>query len=290
MRAAYQEAVSCVEQSLDALRRLPATRETAATAIDLRLDLRTALTPLGRYQAILELLREAEALASELPDDRRLGHVIADMSARVRHVAAHAGALEAARRPSAIGATLRDHDLQFEASYRLAQAHFAVGDVVSSVDLLRQAVKILGEAPSSSLPRYLAAWPRAWLAIGLARLGEFAEAITHGEAAVRIAESTGHLHSLIEARSALGRVHLDRGDHQRAIALFELGLGPSLAWNIWDSSVFSGLGHAYALVGKVAEGLPLLQEAVKRGHSIDVPRIGPPTRFSPLGAGAPLLV
>jgi class 3 adenylate cyclase/tetratricopeptide (TPR) repeat protein len=285
MRSAYQEAVSCFEQSLDALRRLPATRETAATAIDLRLDLRTALTPLGRYQEILELLREAETLASELHDDRRRGQVIADMSARLRNIGDHAGALEAGRRASAIGATLRDHDLQFEASYRLAQAHFAVGDVVSSVDLLRQAVKILGEAPSSSLPRYLAAWPRAWLAIGLARLGEFAEAITHGEAAVRIAESTGHLHSLIEARSALGRVHLDRGDHQRAIALFELGLGPSLAWNIWDSSVFSFLGYAYALVGKVAEGLPLLQEAVKRGHSIDVLGIGHAMRLSRLAEG-----
>src|SRR5262249_58947357 len=76
-RSAYPEAVSCFEQSLDALRRLPATRETAATAIDLRLDLRTALTPLGRYQKILELLREAEALAAELHDDRRMGQVVA---------------------------------------------------------------------------------------------------------------------------------------------------------------------------------------------------------------------
>jgi class 3 adenylate cyclase/tetratricopeptide (TPR) repeat protein len=285
MRSAYPEAVSCFEQSLDALRRLPATRETAATAIDLRLDLRTALTPLGRYQQILELLREAEALAAELHDDRRLGQVVADMSARLRNIGDHAGALEAGRRASAIGATLGDRDLQFEASYRLAQAHFAVGDVVSSVDLLRQAVKILGEEPSSSLPRYLAAWPRAWLAIGLARLGQFAEAITHGEAAVRIAESAAHPHSLIEAQSALGRVHLDRGDHQRAIALFELGLGPSFAWNIWDSSVFSGLGYAYALAGKVAEGLPLLQEAVKRGQSIDAMGIGHAMRLSRLAEG-----
>jgi tetratricopeptide (TPR) repeat protein len=285
MRSAYSEAVSCFEQSLDALRCLPVTRETAAMAIDLRLDLRTALTPLGRYQKILELLREAEALASELHDDRRLGQVVADMSARLRNIGDHAGALEAGRRACAIGAALGDRDLQFEASYRLAQAHFAVGDVMSSVNLLHQAVKILGDAPSSSLPRYLAAWPRAWLAIGLARLGRFAEAIALGEAAVRIAESTAHPHSLIEAQSALARVHLDRGDHQHAIALFEQGLGPSLARNIWDSSVFSSLGYAYVLTGKGAEGLPLLQEAVKRGQSIDALGISHAMRLSRLAEG-----
>jgi len=287
-RSAYGEAVSCFEQALDALRRLPATPETTATAIDLRLELRTALTPLGQYRKVIDLLREAEALACELQDDRRLGRVVADMSARLRNTGDHAGALEAGRRARAIGATLGDLDLQFEATYRLAQAQFAVGDVSSSVELLRQAIDLLGEQsrlPDSTLPRYLAAWPRAWLAIGLARLGHFADAIANGEAAVRIAESTEHPHSLIEAQAALGRVHLDRGDLARAIALFERGLGPSLAWNIWDSSVFSGLGYAYVLAGKVAEGMPLLQEAVARGQSIDALGLGHALRLSRLGEG-----
>jgi len=98
-------------------------------------------------------------------------------------------------------------------------------------------VDILGEVAmwrDSRLPRYLASWPRAWLAIGLARLGHFADAISNGEAAIRIAESADHPRSVIEAQAALGGVHLDRGDLERAIALFELGLGPSLAWSTLD--------------------------------------------------------
>jgi predicted ATPase len=42
-RSAYREAVSCFEQALEALGHLPRSRDTRALAIDLRLDLRTAL-------------------------------------------------------------------------------------------------------------------------------------------------------------------------------------------------------------------------------------------------------
>jgi tetratricopeptide (TPR) repeat protein len=140
-------------------------------------------------------------------------------------------------------------------------------------------------APGSRLPVYLAAWPRAWLALGLASLGLFAEAIERGEDAIGIAESAEHLHSLIEARAALARLHLARGDLDRAIALFERGLGPSRAWNIWDSTVISGLGYAYALAGRAADGVPLLEEAIERGQSIDAMGIGRAARLGRLGEG-----
>ena len=287
-RSAYREAVSYFEQALQALAHLPRSDDMTARAIDLRLDLRTALTPLGHYREILRLLGEAEDLARELDDDRRLGHVIADTSARLRNVGDHAGALAAGRRACAIAAQLRDSDLQFEANYRLAQAHFAVGDFVHAAELLRHAMSALGGGPrpaDSRVPRYLAAWPRAWLALSLANLGQFADAMAFGEEAVRIADAAEHPHSVIEARAALGRVHLDRGEIDRAIALFETGLAPSRAWNIWDSSVFSSLGYAYALAGRVDDGLPLLQEAVERGQSIDALGIGQAMRLGRLGQG-----
>jgi class 3 adenylate cyclase/tetratricopeptide (TPR) repeat protein len=287
-RSAHREAARCFEQALEALARLPTTSETTAAAIDLRLDLRTALTPLGEYGKVIDLLREAEALASELHDDRRLGHVIADLSARLRNTGDHAGALETGRRARAIADTLGDRDLHFEATYRLAQAHFAVGDIASSVALLRQAVEALGEGSmpaDSRLPGYVAAWPRAWLAIGLAMLGRFTDAIRYGEAAIQIAELADHPHSRIEAQAALGRVYLERGDLERAMGLFELGLGPSVAWNIWDSGIFSGLGYAYALAGKVGEGLPLLEESVERGQSIDAMAVGHAVRSTRLAEG-----
>jgi class 3 adenylate cyclase/tetratricopeptide (TPR) repeat protein len=287
-RSAYREAVTCFEQALGALARLPESRDTMATAIDLRLDLRTALTPLGQYRRILDLLGEAEAIAGELQDDARLGHVVADMSARLRNTGNHAGALAAGERACTIAARLHDRDLHVLAPYRLAQAHFAVGDFTRSVERLQETLAALGDGPAppdSRLPAYLAAWPRAWLALGLSSLGSFGEAIQHGETAIRVAEAADHPHSVIEAQVALARVHLGRGDLERAIALFERGLAPSRAWNIWDSAVFSGLGYAYALAGRVADGVPLLEEAVERGQSIDAMGIAHATRLSRLGEG-----
>ncbi len=287
-RSAHREAVTCFQQALGAIAHLPRNRDTMATAIDLRLDLRSALTPLGEYRRILDLLGEAEAIAGDIQDEARLGHVVADVSARLRNTGDHAGALDAGQRARAIATRLQDRDLEVLATYRLAQAHFAVGEFARSGDLLRETLAALGEGltpPESRLPAYLSAWPRAWLALGLSSLGLFAEAMQRGEDAIRVAEAADHPHSVIEAQAALARVHLARGDLDRAITLFERGLAPSRAWNIWDSTVFSGLGYAYVLAGRVADGVPLLEEAVERGQSIDAMGIGRAARLSRLGEG-----
>ena len=54
---------------------LPERRDTLEQAIDLRFDLRNALTPLGEHERILDSLRDAEALAEALGDQQRLGWV-----------------------------------------------------------------------------------------------------------------------------------------------------------------------------------------------------------------------
>ena len=74
-RGAYQEAVAFYEQALQVLGQLPTTPETQARAIDLRLDLRTSLLPLGAFRRILDYLCEAETLAEALDDRYRLGQV-----------------------------------------------------------------------------------------------------------------------------------------------------------------------------------------------------------------------
>ena len=58
-------------------RRLPESRSTLEQAFDIRLELRPVLTQLGEVRQTLERLREAEALAERLNDDRRRGRVAA---------------------------------------------------------------------------------------------------------------------------------------------------------------------------------------------------------------------
>src|SRR5262245_5800532 len=78
--SAYREAVTCFEQALEALARLPESRATHEQSIDLRFELRTALTPLGERARIFEHLSRAEAVARVLDDARRRGRVAADLT------------------------------------------------------------------------------------------------------------------------------------------------------------------------------------------------------------------
>jgi predicted ATPase len=72
-RSAYREAVAYFEQALDALEQFPERRDTLVQAIDLRLELRSSLQPLGEQARILNHLLAAEVLAERLDDPQRLG-------------------------------------------------------------------------------------------------------------------------------------------------------------------------------------------------------------------------
>ena len=53
-RSAYQEAATCFEQALDALSHVPENRQTLELGIDIRLDLRNSLHPLGEHQRLFD--------------------------------------------------------------------------------------------------------------------------------------------------------------------------------------------------------------------------------------------
>ena len=73
--SANREAVAYMEQALVALQHLPESHDTLEQAIDLRID-RQSLYPLGEFGRVLDYLREAEALATALGDQQRLGWVL----------------------------------------------------------------------------------------------------------------------------------------------------------------------------------------------------------------------
>ena len=73
-----------------------------------------------------------------------------------------------------------------------------------------------------------------------------------------------HPYSLAHALLGLGRVHGARGDFDQGIRLTERAFALSREWNLGQLSPMVGdvLGHFYALSGRVAEGLVLLEEAL----------------------------
>ena len=284
-RSAYREAAICFEEALRASVHLPESREAKVQAIDVRLDARAALAPLGQYSQILDRMREAEVLARDIGDRRRLGLVLADTGARLRNIGEHAGALATTRQALDIATELGDVGLQIEAKYRLAQAHFAVGDLAQAASLFMETVQALAgdtASPRAALPRYFRAWPHAWLALVFSLLGRFGEAMEHAEEAIRIAEMAGHPHTIVEAHGALGAVSLERGDWETAREVFGRGMSLLQARGVGDANIFSGLGYAYARLGRLAEAIPLLEDSLKGEAPVSAMGLGVAVRVSRL--------
>jgi class 3 adenylate cyclase/tetratricopeptide (TPR) repeat protein len=270
-RSANREAAAYLEQALTALTHLPETRETREQAIDVRFALRDAFVPLAEFGRIEAHLREAEALATALDDQRRLGWVSAYISA-IHGVAT--GNLTDMRtslqRLEAISETLDDKSLQFAAHYYRFYLDYLSGDYRGTEDTCRRVMQFLqGDEIRDrfGLVQFPAVMSRAFLARTLAERGVFEEAEAHGHDAIRIGEALNHPFSLTEACVGLAYVHTIRGDRNAAIRPAERAVALCRDWTLTTlaPNAMVSLAHVYVGLGRVEEGLPWLQQALA-GH------------------------
>ena len=284
-RSAYRAAAGWLEEALRALERLPESPDVLAQAIDARLDLRIALIPLGRYHDALDLMREAEGLATRLGDRARLGWVLADLCARLRNVLGeHRQAIEVGRRALAIATERGDRALDLEAQYRTGQAYFAIGDYRQAIDLLSRSTKSAGERRGEGIPFPLfASWSHAWLAMALSNLGRFVDAMSHATEALRIAEGADHPFTVIEALTALGSVYLAQGDLARAIGALERAHALVREWKLQPWAALSRLGYAYALSDRLPEARRLLEEVARSATTMSSMGVGRAIQLAWLG-------
>ena len=283
VRASYGAADGLLREALRALERLPETPDTLAQAIDVRLELRGALIPLGRYHEVLDVMRQAEGLATRLGDRARLGRVLADICARLRNVAGeHRRAIEVGQRALAIAAELGDRDLELEAQYRTGQAYFAIGDYRQALDFLSRSAEGAGEGrrhPSA----LFASWTHTWLALTLSSLGRFVDARAHAQEALRIAEGADHPFTLAEALTGVGSVFLDQGDLDRAIEALERARSVIRAWHLRPWAVFARLGYACTLSGQLVEARALFDELVPYATTMSSMGVGQAMQLAWLG-------
>jgi tetratricopeptide (TPR) repeat protein len=244
-----------------ALQHLSESRARHEQALDLRFDLRMACMPLGAFQRALDILREAETLASTLDDQRRLGWVAGYLTNLFWEMGDQEQALASGQRALEIAAQLDDDALQGMAQRYLSRAYHAMGDYRRALDGLRQ---------SASSEHSL-----IFIVLSLAELGEFAEAVVCGEEGVRIAETGGRAWggrawNLGAMCAAVGRLYLHCGDLPEAIPLLERSL--ELCRDAYIPLMFpfatAPLGAAYALTGRVAEARSLLEQAMEQAAAM----------------------
>jgi class 3 adenylate cyclase/tetratricopeptide (TPR) repeat protein len=272
-RSANKEAVAYLEQALGALQHLPASHETREQAVDLRLDLRNALVPLGEVGRIFDVLREAEPLAEALEDGRRLGRVSTLMANGFLMVGDYDRAVAPSQRARALAADLGDFDLQVMAEFYLGQLYYARGDYRRALDCFGWLVTALeGDLIRErfGMPALPSVLCRSYLVRCLAEQGAFAEGSTRGEESVKIAQAIEHPYTLSYAYLGIGALYLRQGALPKAIAVLERALGLCQGADIPLGSIESAstLGYAYALSGRLIEALPLLEQAAEQAVSM----------------------
>jgi class 3 adenylate cyclase/tetratricopeptide (TPR) repeat protein len=277
-RSAYREAVVCFEQALAALEHLPDSRAATEQAIDLRLGLRAALNALGEAPGrMLDHLRHAETLAQTLGDQRRLGRVYADMVTHFWRAGDVERALVSGQRALALAATLGHVGLQARAHLSLGQVYYDMGDYLRAVESLEWNVAtlqgdLLDERFGTNGSIAVSSW--AYLSYCHAERGAFTEGRAMAENGLRIAETVNHPFSRIVACCGVSVLYLRQGDVQRAIPVLERTRGLCQDWHIpfFFPLVAAALGVAYAMDGRVAAGLTLVEQGVEqevaRGRSV----------------------
>ncbi len=267
-RSANREAAAYFEQALAHLGRIPETSETLAQAVDIRLELRNALVPLGESAQILTCLQEAETLAKRLEDARRLGWISVYMS-RQLWISGHSEASRPyAKTAYDIADACSDQSLKVRSSLYLGFSYHTLGDYERAAACYREIAQTLsGDLGRKRLgPTTLpVASALAFLARCLADQGEFDEGIAQGQEALRISEGAEHMYNLLLALWSLGYLYSIRGDFRSAVVPLERGLDLSREWSVTEfSSLYIpwSLGYAYVLSGRIEERLRLLEKGV----------------------------
>jgi class 3 adenylate cyclase/tetratricopeptide (TPR) repeat protein len=264
-RSALPDARGWFEQALGVLEAMPESQATLEQAYDIRLELRPALTPLGEVRRMLERLREAEALAERLTDDRRRGRVFAFMTNTFALLGELDETLVTGTHAMEIAGRLGDLSLRILTTDFLEYAHYLRGEYERVVELATDNLAALPadwvyEDPGSAVPPSV--WSRSWLVMSLAQLGSFAEAAEYAAAAIRLAERTQHAYPIGWAHIAAGILTLLKGQWVEARSPIEHGIAVLRTGNVGLTLPTAVASSAWALaqLGAASEALTRLRE------------------------------
>jgi class 3 adenylate cyclase/tetratricopeptide (TPR) repeat protein len=276
-RSALPDARARFEQALDILQSLPESSLSLEQAFEIRMELRPVLTLLGEARQALERLREAEALAERLNDNRRRGRVCAFISFGQIQL----GELDEARvtgtRALEIARQLGDLELQILTATTLEELHLRRGEYERVVELAKDNIAALPAewiyekfgrpAPASVFDRHFLVW-------GLIELGRFAEAAEYAADAIRLAEPTHHALSVGLAYRVASMRHLYQGNWPKARSINEhliavartgnliLTLPQAVSASAW---ILAQSGDVDEAVNRLREGEQLVEHQVERG-------------------------
>jgi predicted ATPase len=290
-RSANQEAVVCFQQALTAIGHLPETPPVLQEAIDIRLEMRSALFLLGNLDAVARCLHEAAALAERLQDAVRLGRAFAYLCHYYNAIARSADARHFGRQARQLAVESDDLGLLVATNLYFGLACDTYGDYRQAAQLYHELAEALqGERTRQRFGQvgFPAVLARAFLAMTLAELGDFDEGVPVGEEAIRLAEAVDHPYSLGMACWDLAYLHGLRGEFRAALELLARAaatqdpdraasgrrsadlaeLARNRNFRLSAPRTLWLLGHFESQSGQPAEGVALLEEAVQAFEAV----------------------
>jgi tetratricopeptide (TPR) repeat protein len=215
---------------------------------------------------MVEHLREAEAIAIRLQDDRRRGQVCAFMTTAYSSVDELDEALATGSRALEIADRLSDLRLRLLSTSYLEQVGCYRGDYEHVVAL---ATNNLAALPAEWVNEHfgmavpVSIFDRAWLIMSLAELGRFTEAAKYEAEVIQIADSTEYAFSIGWAHFAASMPHLLKGDWAKARTLAEHWIVTLRTGNVAIHLPWAVAASAWALaqMGEVDQALERVNEA-----------------------------
>ena len=276
-RSALSDAKACFEQALDILKTLPETRLNLEHGFEIRLELRPVLRQLGEGRQMLEHLREAEAIAVRLEDDRRRGQVCATMTTAYASVDELDEAFATGSRALEIAKKLNDPKIRLVANSYLAQVSCYRAEYERVIELTTSNLAALpaewtNEHFGMAVP--VSMFDRAWLIMSLAELGRFDEAAKYEAEAIKIADMTEHAYTIGWAHFAASVPHLLKGNWAKARELVEHwivtvragNVALHLPWAVAASALaLAQMGDADQAIERVQEAEELLERQAAHG-------------------------
>jgi DNA-binding SARP family transcriptional activator/RecA/RadA recombinase len=265
-RGAFREAASILEEALALLDKTAPGRQRIERAIDIRLELGDRSMVLADFPRVERCLLEALTLATEPGDALRGAFARAVLAHHDVNVRKLDRGLRLAEEALMTAERHGDTVIETRAAFVMGVIRAALGGHPAAIAAFQSAIKAAGDDPLTMLTIGLGLChpgARAWMAVSLAQLGRFDDAVTLGEEAVAWADEARNIMTMASTRVLLGRVHLLRGDLEPAktslvparemIDTYEIGLIRRLCV-VWQAQAHAFTGEAEAALDLARQG------------------------------------
>ncbi len=274
-RSACQQAVDSLGKSLTLSKKLPETDCPLKFGMDIRLDIRNALMPLGRHREILPYLLEAAEIGIKSRNDAQLTLTYSYLAHYYWLVGDWEQSIEYGELSLRSADNSDNFGLQIVTRFILGLAYYSIGDFARSIQYLDFNEDLRGRDQLKSrfgmfaTPSVVSA---GWISWGAAELGNFDTALKWAHESKELARLTGRPFDDIQGNLALGGVLLMRGEVKEAVRYLQDGVTmcERADVRILFPRVAAALGYACALEGNSDRAKELSERALQQADKMDL--------------------